>query len=535
MGKGLKKMGEKERRQIRRFRNHVSIIVEQTGAVIAAVFVLIITQLFQSIDELMGSDLSFVTSKGFLILLGVGALLVVSLLGQLLVWSRTYISIEENAVVIEKGRVNKKKNTIGIRNISNINLEQNLIEMLFGTCKVKLDTNSRSTADSTDVKIVLKKADALWFQQEVTRKMEEAAGMGYGTTGGGSETADGVGCMTEGFSFDGESAQSTYSALRELKDYDVHSGITDIMEHGFFSISIISVAVFLLVIVGSVISVSEVLGRADLMASLAAAASGILVAAFIILSTLWDTVKDFVRYYDFRAKRLGDKIYIRYGFFKKVEYTIPVDKIQALKIRQSFLARIGRQYMAEIVNVGLGDDKEEKHSFLVLYCTKEKLKERLSLLLPEFSSSVEQPVDRLPVSVWAAWTVPAVIYILLVVVGAYMGSTLTGNEYRMYIWIMAAVLIIMLFVGMILKYRTAGVGVNDKYLKIIRGYFAKEFLSVHYRNIQYVKFSQNFIARACGIKKGAIHLLASSANTSQGIPYFDGDKEEIIKRKLLLK
>ena len=528
-------MKETETGQNRRFRNHISIILEQTGTVIAAVLVLIITQLFQSIDELMESDLSFITSKGFLILIGVIALLAVSLIGQVLVWARTYISIEENAIIIEKGRVNKKKNTIGIRNISNINLEQNLIEMLFGTCKVKLDTNSRSTADSTDVKIVLKKSDALWFQQEVTRKMEETTGRSpaAGADSGASGTAGRIEGMTGVSSYTGEGMPVAYSAGREPADYDVRAGIADILQHGFFSISILSVVIFLLVIAGTVISVAEVIGRADLMASLAGAAAGIVVAAFIILSTLWDTVKDFVRYYDFRAKRLDDKIYIKYGFLKKVEYTIPVDKIQALKIRQSFLARIGHRYMAEIVNVGMGDDQEEQHSFLVLYCTEEMLRERLSLLLPEFASSVERPVDRLPATVWAAWAVPAVVYILFVAAGAFVCDALTENEYRLYIWIAAAVLVVMLFAGMLLKYRTAGVGADEQYLKIAGGYFAKQYLSVRYRNIQYAEFSQNFIARACRIKKGEIHLLASSANTAHTIPYFGGDKDEFIKRKML--
>ena len=107
-------------------------------------------------------------------------------------------------------------------------------------------------------------------------------------------------------------------------------------------------------------------------------------AVLIVVSALWDTVKDFVRYYDFRAKRRGDKIYIRYGFFKKVEYTVPVNKIQALKLRQSFVARLGKRYMAEIVNVGMGDDSEEKNSFLILYSTEAKLKEKLAVLLPSF-------------------------------------------------------------------------------------------------------------------------------------------------------
>ena len=515
---GKSDMKSTEIREGVRFRNHISIILEQTGAVIAAIIVIVITQLVQSADEIADMDFSFITGRGFLILLGVMALLALTLIVQALVWARTYISIDESAIVIEKGRVNKKKNTIGIRNISNINLEQNLIEMLFGTCKVKLDTNSRSTADSTDVKIVLKKSDALWFQQEVTRKMEEAAGDGS---------------MTGISGYNGESTDSVYLAVREPEDYDVHAGIADILQHGFFSISILSVSLFLLAIAGTIISVAEVLGQTDLMASLAGAAAGILVAVFIILSTLWDTVKDFVRYYGFRAKRLGDKIYIKYGFFKRVEYAIPVDKIQALKVRQSFLARIGRRYMAEIVNVGMGDDQEEQHSFLVLYCTQEQLREKLSLLLPEFATSVEQPVDRLPASVWAAWSVPAAVYILFVAAGAFICSALAGSEYRLYIWLAAAALILFLLTGMILKYRTAGVGADDRYLKIAGGYFAKQYLSVRYRNIQYAEFTQNFIARVCGLKKGEIHLLASSANTSHGLPYFRGDKDEFIKRKML--
>ena len=125
-------MKENEIRKSGRFRNHISIILEQTGAVIAAAFVLVVTQLFSEHRRAYRIRPFFYYKQGlFLILLGVIALLAVSLTGQVIVWAKTYISIEENAIVIEKGSVNKKKNTIGIRNISNINLEQNLIEMLF--------------------------------------------------------------------------------------------------------------------------------------------------------------------------------------------------------------------------------------------------------------------------------------------------------------------------------------------------------------------------------------------------------------------
>ena len=132
-----------------RFRNHISIIVEQTGGLLIALLILLIPSILENIDEFMETGLGFLDGKWLLVNLGLILFFLVVISIQIAIWSKTYISVQDNAVVIERNTLNKKKNTIGIRNISNINTEQNLFEMLLGTCKVKLDTNSRSTADST--------------------------------------------------------------------------------------------------------------------------------------------------------------------------------------------------------------------------------------------------------------------------------------------------------------------------------------------------------------------------------------------------
>ena len=51
-----------------------------------------------------------------------------------------------------------------------------MLEMLLGTCKVKLDTNSMSTSDKTDVKIILKKAEAEQFRLYVMKLMQGQEG-----------------------------------------------------------------------------------------------------------------------------------------------------------------------------------------------------------------------------------------------------------------------------------------------------------------------------------------------------------------------
>ena len=515
-----------EKTQGMRFRNHISIIAEQTGGLLIALLIVLVPSLLENIDELMETGLEFMDGKWLLVNLGLILFFLVVIALQFAVWSKTYISLQDNAVVIERNTLNKKKNTIGIRNISNINTEQNLFEMLLGTCKVKLDTNSRSTADSTDVRIVLKKAEALAFKQEVTRRIRDAesgAGKGFSAQQAAAG-APGENLRAAGMTPAGDAA--------ETEDYDVRSDLADILQHGLFSVNILSVAVIILGIAGAVRTVFQIVGDPDAAQTLIGAASGVLVAALIVASALWDTVKDFVRYYDFRAKRRGDKIYIRYGFFKKVEYTVPVDKIQALRLKQSFVARLGKRYMAEIVNVGMGDDNDEKNSFLILYSTEAKLNEKLSALLPEFLDAAGAAVERQPSSVWAAWSVPALIYTVIVAAcAAVCASAMPENA----LWAAAgaAALELCLAAGMILKYLTEGSLAGNDFLKLAKGYFARTYLIVRYRKIQYVCFSRNPLAKACGIRKGEIHLLASSANTSHSIPYSKGNGEEIIKEGML--
>ena len=209
-----------------------------------------------------------------------------------------------------------------------------------------------------------------------------------------------------------------------------------------------------------------------------------------------------------------------------------MDKIQALKVRQSFVARLGGRYMAEIVNVGMGDDKNERDSFLVLYSTEEKLKERIGLLLPEFAETVGQRTERMPGGAWAAWLTPLAVCCAAAGAGAAVCAEI-WQQHASVIVLGAAAFILLVLIGLILKYRTDGVSAEGGFLKLCHGYFGRNYISVRYQNIQYAEIRQGFIARALGIRKGTVHLLASSSNAIHNIPYFKGDAAEKIRRGML--
>ena len=522
--------------EYRKFRNHISIIAEQIGGGIIALAVFAAAVVIQDFNEVsdMAADLA---DSGFsaenhipAVILGLLAILAVIAANRFFVWSKTWICIEDNAVVIEVNTVNKKKNTIGIRNISNINLEQTLFEMLLGTCKVKFDTNSRSTADRTDVKIILKKKDAERFKQDILARMR-ACGDGDNLYSPGGNAGTGAESPGSADVFTGTRTGRDLFAEAE-ENFDVRADLADILQHGVFSVSLFSLLVLAGGITGTVVAIDRLLKQPEFMKTLVSAAAVILVVAALVFSALWDTVKDFICYYDFRARRVGERIYIRYGLLKKVEYMIPVDKIQALKIRQSFVARLSRRYMAEIVNVGMGDEQEEKNSFLLLYMKEKKLESCLNLLLPEFAGAVKERTQRQPASVWAAWMIPFGIYGICVAgIGYAVWSSFP--EYRGWILPAAAGVLLVTLFFLFLSYITSGVGIGEEFLKLNGGFLGKNQICMRYGNIQYVEIKENPAAKMFGIRHGKIHLLASAGNSEHTIPYYRGNQEEKIRTYML--
>lgn len=127
-------------RHSERFRNHISIVAEQLGRGLWFVGAVAVGGVVQNVREAvqlaqLGREAGGAVLQGLLVAL---VFLVILVAWQILVWARTFISIDGTTLVIERNTLNRKVNTIGIGNISNVNTEQNLFEMLVGTCKIKL-------------------------------------------------------------------------------------------------------------------------------------------------------------------------------------------------------------------------------------------------------------------------------------------------------------------------------------------------------------------------------------------------------------
>ena len=471
-----------------KFRNHPSIILETSLRTVIAILAVFVFNLISEIGE------EGIQSGDIVFLVGVFVGVLVFMLGyQTYLWAKTYITIEENTLIVERNTLNKKRNTIGLKTVSNVNLEQNLLEMILGTCKVKLDTNSLSTADQTDVNIVLKKAEAEKFRMLVLARAE------------------------------GQPVQMTSEDLSE--DELLHGSISDLMLHGLFSIRIFNIIQIVGVLLFCIIFYQD-----EGMPSLE-----VLIALFTFLGlTLWPTVKEFIKYLNFRIERKKDKVYLSYGLFKKVAYSVPVDKINGIKLTQTLIARLAKRYMVEIVNVGMDDDENETNTFFLPYSKLETIQNQLQQLLPEFDGALEIKEEKQPVSIWLLSLPWLVLYLGITGVAYLLVEAYTfGASIKYGVLVASAVILIWRGINNLARFLTKGIKVDEKFLKIVDGGFAKKILFVKYDKIQYVTGRQCVIAKHFGIQKGTISLLASLKNRIHELPYFKENDMEQLKNQLI--
>lgn len=489
----------------KKFRNHISIIIENIGGSFILIITLLFGNLINNINDL--KEISNINYEAHLkeILISFLVLFVICtifIIYQIIIWYKTFIYIDNNSIVIEKNTINKKKNIIGINNISNVNTEQNLFEMIIGTCKVKLDTNSLSTANKTDLKIIFKKDKAEEFSKYILSLINK------------------------------DNIEKEEEIEVKEDNYDIVALKSDIFKNGLYSINLISVIILIVSFIIIVYTTINNLKNNYIGQSVLNIILNSIISLSVFMSVFWSLLKGFIKYYDFSIKRKEDKLYLKYGLLKKVKYTIPVDKINGIKINQTLIARLKKRYIVEIINIGLGDEKGEAQSTILLYSKKEKIKENLEKILPEFSDCINFNVKKQPKKVWFVWSFPFIIYTSVLCLYLIFIHDFINEILLMSLFIVVAILLLIIL-SAFLNYKTYGIAINDEFLGISKGFFGKSLTFIKYYNIQYIDFIQNPIARYFNIQKGKVSILASTLNRFHSLPYFDIKYSDEIKEKLL--
>ena len=337
--------------ETKRFRNHFSDVIEQLGGLLIFLFIVGVQSIPDILSDTDGDSndvVALIDNPKYTMIVIIVVITILAVLGLIIGfkvrrWYKTWIIIGNDTITVERNTLRSVKNTVGIKNISNVNINQNIFEMIIGTCNLKLDTNSLSTADSTDIKLILKKQQGEELRNYINRRVEE---------------------INTGTILEKEEEVNPYVK------YDIEVTSKDIITNGFYSLSVGTILLFLGSLAGFIAGiVSDMNDGKTIIASL----GGAITLIILIIGSLYSMAKSFLKMYDFKARRGKNKLYIKYGLYNKVDFAIPIDKINAIVVHQTFIARIFRKYSAEIVNVGLNDD-DKASAYFTFYCSRKQLK-----------------------------------------------------------------------------------------------------------------------------------------------------------------
>lgn len=480
-------------------RCHFSIIIEKAWKILSFLIIIIIQQITEIINSIKLNNMELEK-----VVIGVGVfilLFIIIIIYNILLWSKTYIWVEDNTIIVERNSINKKKNTYSIGNVSNINIEQNLFERLVGTNVVKIDTNSLSKAKSTDIKIIFSKKKAMEFKNLVMSYMDRPG-------------------------------ESFHTEDEKDENFDVVCSNKDIIMHGIYTVPIISLFIFLGTVIGFVIMLSKVSSDSSIYDFIIEAVGGIIALILLIIASGRALVKSYFNYYGFKAKRSRDMIYLTYGLLKKRIYTIPVNKINAIKIVQPTISRIFRKYHVEVINVGTGDEKNESAQ-LIISCSKEELKHYMSILLPEFISHTEDQIKRQTPFYFLHKGIEIILWITILIVIPIVTLHFVNDIPIKIKYIVAVLLFVLIITTYILSYFTKRVNVGRDFLEVANGAFSKTVTIIRYDKIQYLEIKQSPIYKITNHSKANIHILATIFNQVINITYSRDKVFEEIKDRII--
>lgn len=244
--------------------------------------------------------------------------------------------------------------------------------------------------------------------------------------------------------------------------------------------------------------------------------------------------KSFLKMYDFKARRGKNKLYIKYGLYNKVDFAIPIDKINAIVVHQTFIARIFRKYSAEIVNVGLNDD-DKASAYFIFYCSRKQLKSYIDKLLPEFSEGINGDINKQPDKVKIKYIVDYLInsVIVLIATASIIYYVNPSKVFEMAIVAGSAFILFYMFIAKILSFITCGVFIGDELVGVREGTMGTRYSLIKYCNIQYITINQNILEEKLRIAKGGLHILASMLHDDYLIPYIDENEISSIYNNII--
>ncbi|WP_114166167.1 PH domain-containing protein [Exiguobacterium sp. TNDT2] len=384
----------------------------------------------------------------FGIILRVGILLFLGLdvLQKFFGWLNFRYALDEKTVYIIDGNWIKKEKSLPLYKIQSVHSNSPFLYRLLGVVELTFDTNANS--DDASFKL------AGVFPNEAKRLEDILDQVRHRKT----ETDIPVEGETDGtvapVAIEKPSSRLLYAlSTREI----IIASLTSLSVFAIFPVAstIISSIDDFINLDGTFDTIGDWVVHASIIAI------GVLVLAVLILSIVIGMVINFLKYGNFRLERRGDRIRVEKGLLNRSAKEIPYEKIQAVRVKETFIRRWFNIVGVELVAAGTMDELKNESSTILPFVKRERAMNVLDEHFDQFVWS--DTLYRLPKrSLWVKLL--RISWVGLIVSGVVL------YFFRDYAWWLILLWAIII-AGRLLSYMTTRYARNGRFIELRTGAF----------------------------------------------------------------
>lgn len=461
-----------------------------------------------------------------LVFLGIGlAVAALGLFMQFLTWSVFRYEIAGGELRIRSGLVFRQERSVPLERIQSVDSSESPLQRFFHVVQLNIETAAAGTKGSdvtlaalsqTEAVELLERLNAARTRGSAGRRGGEAAG-----TVGEPDAEVAPGAAAPSLADEGE-------LLRKIT-------LGDLLLTGATS-GRIGPALALLTaawqFADDVLS-DETYERLALRAS-HTTLQGLLFLVGLLAAVAWVLafISTVLTFGGFELRRQGDRLLIRHGLLDRKQSTVPVQRIQAVSVRESLLRQPLRLATVRFESAGYGTDSAESGVLFPIVPMRE-VTDLLERAVPGFAISPETlagiGINGLPRRARRRYVLSEVWPALVVAVGvgvlAWRVSWLDG------MWAAIAVVLVPIAgIYGLLQYRDAGWEVDGQDRLVVRGRRVERQLTVTpRRRLQRRSVSQNVLQRRADLANLTVAIASGGSGGTMLVRHMDlGEAEELV-------
>ena len=468
-----------------KFRNHPTVIINN---IVAVAFILFITCIsIPNIDLIMISI--------FLLILALATGIFI------LAWRRTTITFEKDQIVVEHNLIYLKRKTIPYAKIASVNVVRNIFNRIFGTTTVNININSSKNAAIPEASFAFKSELANKIRSDLSSKIFE---MEY--TSEEDENFESVAIFTP----------------------------KDVLIHGLLATSTWQLIYTFILLVYSVLSIFY------------GSAGGLIAAiSLLIIGEIIPVVSLILKFYNFKVYRVGDNIRIQNGAIQTYRTSFDVSRINAVRIRRPFFARLLHKSCLEAEVVGINAAAKDTKPTLCLLIDDNKMEGIMKQLVPEFLYQPNMTIQpkKAIFPLLSKTSIAAFIFLIIMAYPCYWMYTNSGNfdltnNYAQvlvqYLPIICTLIVILaLYWGALVSYKVRQFGLGIDMFTMINGILDRETVTIQYDRVQITKLSASMMAKRFNLARCTISLLSSVGEKRITSGYFYAEELEEVGKIVL--